>query len=70
VRPRFVSLALFIASVFSDLGIDQFVAVRFQLSKGSLFVNAHQSAVASNVGRQNGGKPPLDASLDHKIFLS
>jgi hypothetical protein len=44
--------------------------MRFQLSKGSLFVNAHQPAVASNVGRHNGGEPPLDASLDHKIFLS
>ena len=58
------------AAVFGDLGIDQFLAMCFQLSKGSLFVNAHQPAVASNVGRQNGGKPPLDAGLDHKIFLS
>ena len=44
--------------------------MRFQLSKGPLFVNTHQPAVASNIGRQNGGKPPLDASLDHEIFLS
>ena len=58
------------APVLRNFGIDQFLAMRFQLSKGSLFVNAHQPAVASNVGRQNGGKPPLDASLDHKIFLS
>jgi hypothetical protein len=40
------------------------------LSKSSLFVNAHQPTVASNVGRQNGGKLPLDSSLDHKNFLS
>ena len=58
------------AAVFGDLGIDQFPAVCFQLLKSSLFVNTHQPTVASNVGRQNGGKPPLDARLDHKIFLS
>jgi hypothetical protein len=58
------------APVLGNFGIDQFLTMRFQLSKGSLFINTHQPAVASNVGRQNGGKPPLDASFDHKIFLS
>jgi hypothetical protein len=56
--------------VLGDFGINQFLAMRLQLSKGSLFVNAHQLAVASNVGRQNRGKPPVNASLNHKIFLS
>ena len=37
--------------VLCDFGINQFLAMRFQLSKGSLFVRAHQPAVASNVGR-------------------
>ena len=58
------------AAVLGDLWIDQFLAMRFQLAERAFFVGAHQPAVAGNVGRENGGQPPFDASFDHKIFLS
>jgi hypothetical protein len=56
--------------MLGDLGIDQFLAMLLQLAKRAFLVGAHQPAVASNVHSQNRGKPPIDASLDHAVFLS
>src|SRR4029453_3348653 len=58
------------AAMLGDLGIDQFLAMLLQLAKRAFLVGAHQPAVASNVHSQNRGKPPIDASLDHAVFLS
>jgi hypothetical protein len=41
--------------VFGDLGIDEFATARLELRESTLFVDAHEAAVASNVGRKNGG---------------
>ena len=53
------------AAVLGDLGVDQFLAMRFQLSKRALFVNAHQPAVAGHVAREDGGQPPFDPRFSH-----
>jgi hypothetical protein len=39
--------------------------VRFEIAHRARFIRAHQGAVAGDVGRQNGGKPPLHALLRH-----
>ena len=52
--------------MLGDLGIDQFLAMRLQLSKRAFFVDAHQPAVAGDVARQNRGKPSFDARFSHE----
>jgi hypothetical protein len=51
--------------VLRNFGINQFLAVGFQLLKGSLFVNTHQPAVTGSVGRQNRGKSTIYAVSNH-----
>src|SRR5262245_7010293 len=36
-------------AMFGDLGIDQFLAMRFELAQRSLFVDAHEPAITGNV---------------------
>lgn len=51
-------------------GIDQLLAVRFELTQRAFLVCTHQPAIAHNVGRHNGGKPAVSALLGHEFFPS
>jgi hypothetical protein len=53
------------APVLSDLRINQFLAVRLELTKRAFLVGAHQPTVASNVASKNRGKPPVNAIFSH-----
>src|SRR5262249_26577569 len=53
------------SSVFTDFGIDERGSVALQLGKRTLFVGAHQSAVASDISRENGREPSLDPLVGH-----
>jgi hypothetical protein len=54
-----------------DTWIDQRLAMPFERSQGSLFIDSHESAVAGNVGRQNGDQAALSSRfgslLRHRI---
>jgi len=39
--------------------------VRLKRGESAFFVNAHQPAIAGDVGRADGGQPPLDARFCH-----
>ena len=41
----------------------------FEGCEGAFLVSAHQPAVAGDVGREDGGQPPFDPRLGHKIAL-
>ena len=47
--------------VFLDLGIEQRAPMSLQPGKRALLVGAHEPAVASDVGRENGREPSLHA---------
>jgi hypothetical protein len=49
-----------LATVFTDLGTDEFIVMGFQLSERALVVGADQSAVADDISRKNGGHTSLD----------
>jgi hypothetical protein len=46
-------------AMLGDLRIDQFAPMRLQAGKGALLVDTHQTAVAGDIGRQNGRQPSL-----------
>jgi hypothetical protein len=48
-----------------DFRVDQFLAAGLQCSKRADFIGTHQSAVADDVGCQNGGEPALYRLLSH-----
>jgi hypothetical protein len=52
--------------VFGDFGIDEFATACLERSESAFLVNAHQPAVAGNVGSEDGSQPPLDTRLGHK----
>ena len=43
-------------TVLGDLGVNESAAVGLELREGSLLVSAHQAAISSHVGCQDGGK--------------
>ena len=49
------------SAMFIDLRVDERAAMRLWLRERAFLVLAHEPAVAGNIGRQNGRKPPLDA---------
>ena len=51
--------------MFGDLGVDQLLAMRFQLAQRAFFVGAHQSAVTGDIARKNRGKPSINAVFNH-----
>src|ERR1017187_2454016 len=42
------------AAMFRDLGIHQFAAADLERSESTFLVNAHEAAVAGNIGREDG----------------
>lgn len=54
-------------AVLLDLGIDNFFTMGPKLGQGARFVDLHQTAVADNIRRQNGGKPTFVASVSQNI---
>src|SRR5450631_63124 len=53
------------AAVLGDPGVDQFLAMRLELAQRALLVGAHQSAIVSDIGRENRGLPAIDPRLVH-----
>ena len=53
--------------MFGDFGVDQFLAMLFQLAQRAFFIGAHQSAVTRDIGSKNRGKPSIDAVFDHQM---
>jgi hypothetical protein len=51
--------------VSGDDGIDTLAPVRFQRSMGADLVDAHEPAIAGDVGRQNSCQPALDSRRCH-----
>ena len=47
------------------LPIDELAAVRLQTRERAFLVIADQPAVAGDIGREDGGQPPLNAILGH-----
>ena len=43
------------AAMFGNLGIDEFATARLERCESAFLVNAHQAAVAGNIGREDGG---------------
>src|SRR6516165_5343381 len=54
------------ATMLSDPGINERLAHSFERGEGSFLVSAHQSAVAGDVGREDGSQPPFDPRFGHK----
>ena len=54
------------AAMFRHLGIDEFAAVRLERCESTFLVNAHQAAVAGNIGREDGSQPSFDTRLGHE----
>ena len=52
--------------MFGDLGIDEFASARLERCESAFLVNAHQPAVAGDIGREDGSQPPFDALLGHR----
>ena len=48
------------ASVLGDLGVDELLAMRFELAQRALFIDAHQPAIAGNVACPNRSQPAID----------
>ena len=55
------------AAMFGDLGIDQFLAMRLELAQRAFLIDAHQPAVAGNVGRQYRSQPAVDTVFRHLV---
>src|SRR5262249_29248849 len=53
-------------SVLCDLGIDQLATMGFELRKSSRLVHPHQSAVATDIGGQDGSQLAFDALYRHR----
>ena len=54
------------AAMLRDLGIDDFAPVRLECSKRAFLVEAHQPAVAGDIGSKDGCQPPFDTRFGHK----
>ena len=54
------------AAMLRDLGIDEFATVRLERCESAFLVNAHQAAVAGNIGCEDSGQPPFDPRLGHE----
>jgi hypothetical protein len=52
--------------MFSNLGIDYFAPGRLERCKSAFLVNCHKPAIASDIGRENGGQPPFYPCLGHE----
>jgi hypothetical protein len=58
--------------MFRQAWINQFAATGLEGGERTLLVPAHETAVAGDVGRQNGYQPPFDSHVGHKnsrLFL-
>jgi hypothetical protein len=55
------------AGILGDLAVQELAAVLLQTRERTLLVFADEPAVASNIGREDGGQPPLNAILGHSI---
>jgi hypothetical protein len=51
--------------VFGNLGIDEFATASLERSESTFLVNAHQPAVAGNIGREDGSR----ANRRHCTFI-
>ena len=51
--------------MLGDLGVDELAAVRLEARERTLLIVADEPAVAGDVGREDGGQPPLNAILRH-----
>ena len=45
--------------MLGDLRVNQFAPVGLELGERTLLVSAHETAIASHIGRQDGCEPPL-----------
>jgi hypothetical protein len=52
--------------MLGNFGIDKFASVGLECCESTFLVNPHQSAVAGNVGCEDGGQPSFDARLSHE----
>ena len=55
------------AAVFRYFGINDFVSILFERRVSTLLINAHQPAVAGNIGREDGGQTPFDVRPGHRV---
>src|SRR5262245_16565252 len=55
------------AAVFCYFGIDNFASINFERRVGTLLTDAHQPAVAGNIGREDGGQMPFNVRVGHSI---
>ncbi|HUL90270.1 MAG TPA: hypothetical protein VLU23_19070 [Pseudolabrys sp.] len=53
------------APVLSDLGINEFLAMRFELAQRAFLINAHEPAVAGNIACPYRSKSAIDAVSRH-----
>ncbi len=56
------------AAMVGDGGLEKLGAVRRERRDGAFLVEADEAAVACDVGRQHGGKPPVQAILRHDVL--
>src|SRR5262245_1381777 len=49
-----------------NLWLDEFAAVCLECRERAFLINAHQVAIAGNVGREDGGQPPFYPRLSHE----
>jgi hypothetical protein len=54
------------AAMLRYLGIDDFTSVGPERCESTFLVNAHQAAVAGNIGREDGGQSPFNTRLGHE----
>ena len=50
-----------------DLWIDDFAPIRLECGERALLVDAHQPAIADDIGRKDGSKPPFERASAIKI---
>jgi hypothetical protein len=51
--------------VFGYFGIDKLFSARLERGQSAFLVFAHETAVAGNVGREDGGQPSFDPRFGH-----
>ncbi len=56
------------AAVFVDLGVDEVATARLKRCESAFLVNAHQTAVTGNIGREDSSQPPFDTRLGHRML--
>jgi hypothetical protein len=54
------------AAVLGDLGVDEFLTMGLELAQRAFLVDAHQPAIAGDIGRENGRQPPFYPRLGHE----